>query len=195
MADPADGAAARTARPPVAPGPGAAGWLVVLVDRSLDPRLAATLRAARDVGLVTVSAADSVEDVPVSVDAVLRLTGETGDVAVLGRQGVTDRPDVCVDRLPRRTAAEFARDLAGSSPSPPTARSPASVRLLDLPATGLTLDTAGRISGSWSTARDRLVATLGRTAQGPLQVDLCRDGPHALVAGTTGSGSPSSSRH
>ena len=37
-------------------------------------------------------------------------------------------------------------------------------------------------------ARDRLVATLGRTAQGPLEVDLCREGPHALVAGTTGSG-------
>ena len=32
------------------------------------------------------------------------------------------------------------------------------------------------------------MATLGRTAQGPVQVDLCRQGPHALVAGTTGSG-------
>jgi S-DNA-T family DNA segregation ATPase FtsK/SpoIIIE len=37
-------------------------------------------------------------------------------------------------------------------------------------------------------ARDSLVATLGRTATGELSVDLCRHGPHALVAGTTGSG-------
>ena len=32
------------------------------------------------------------------------------------------------------------------------------------------------------------LATLGRTSDGPVQVDLCREGPHALVAGTTGSG-------
>lgn len=172
-----------------APGAvGASGWLVVLVDRSLDPRVAATLRAARDVGVVTVSVAESVEDVPVPVDAVLRLTGETGDVAVLGQQGAAERPDVCVDRLARPTATEFARDLAGLVPVTSDTSLPRRVRLLDLPATGLTVDSTGRLSGSWSTVRDRLVATLGRTAQGPLQVDLCRDGPHALVAGTTGSG-------
>jgi S-DNA-T family DNA segregation ATPase FtsK/SpoIIIE len=175
-------------RPGDATAAAAAGWLVVLVDRSLDPRTAATLRAARDVGVVIVAGVESAEDVPVPVDAVLRLTGETGDVAVLSRQGVADRLDVYVDRLPRRTATEFARDLAGLVPVISDGSLPRRVRLLDLPATGLTMDTDGRIGGSWSTARDRLVATLGRTAQGPLQVDLCRDGPHALVAGTTGSG-------
>jgi S-DNA-T family DNA segregation ATPase FtsK/SpoIIIE len=171
------------------PGPASAcGWLVVVVDRSLDPRTTATLRTARDAGVLTVAAADSVEDVPVPVDTVLRLAGETGDLAVLSRQGFADRPDVRVDRLPRGTAAEFARDLAGLAPVSSRSTLPRRVRLLDLPSNGLTVDASGRISGSWSTARDRLVATLGRTAQGPLQVDLCREGPHALVAGTTGSG-------
>jgi S-DNA-T family DNA segregation ATPase FtsK/SpoIIIE len=170
------------------PTAGSSGWLVVLVDRALDPRVTATLRAARDVGLVLVSAAESVEDVPVPVDAVLHLAGETGDIAVLSRQGMADRPGVRVDRLPLRTAAEFARDLAGLLPAASDSSLPRRVRLLDLPQPGLTVDSTGRISGSWTTARDRLLATLGRTAQGPLQVDLCRDGPHALVAGTTGSG-------
>jgi len=32
------------------------------------------------------------------------------------------------------------------------------------------------------------VTTLGRTADEPARIDLCRHGPHALVAGTTGSG-------
>jgi S-DNA-T family DNA segregation ATPase FtsK/SpoIIIE len=32
------------------------------------------------------------------------------------------------------------------------------------------------------------VATVGRTAEGPVEIDLCRQGPHALIAGTTGSG-------
>ncbi|TFV81398.1 FtsK/SpoIIIE domain-containing protein, partial [Blastococcus sp. CT_GayMR16] len=171
------------------PGPvSASGWLVVVVDRPLDARIAATLRVARDAGVLTVAAVDSVEDVPVPVDAVLRLSGETGDVAVLSREGVADRADVRVDRFPRATAAEFARDLAGLAPVRSGNALPRRVRLLDLPSAGLTLDASGRIDGHWDTARDRLVATLGRTAQGPLQVDLCREGPHALVAGTTGSG-------
>ncbi|QTX05135.1 FtsK/SpoIIIE domain-containing protein [Agromyces archimandritae] len=36
--------------------------------------------------------------------------------------------------------------------------------------------------------RDRLAATLGIGADGPVAVDLVADGPHAIVAGTTGSG-------
>ena len=175
--------------PPGATGTASAcGWLVVVIDRSLDPRLTATLRAARDARVLTVAAADSVEDLPVPVDALLRLAGETGDVAALSRQGAVDRPEVRVDRLSRGTAAEFARDLAGLAPVTSGSSLPRRVRLLDLPSTGLTVAADGGISGSWSTERDRLVTTLGRTAQGPLQVDLCREGPHALVAGTTGSG-------
>ena len=73
----------------------------------------------------TLAAADSVEDLPVTVDAVLRLTGETGDLGVLSRQAAADQGAVVVDRLPRSAAAQFARDLAGArAPSPPDARCP-----------------------------------------------------------------------
>jgi DNA segregation ATPase FtsK/SpoIIIE, S-DNA-T family len=166
----------------------APGWLVVLVDRPLDARLSATLRDARDAGVVALTAVASIQDAPVGIDAALRLAGETGDLAVLSRRGAPDQPDVQVDRLPRLTAAEFARDLAGLIAARTGGSLPRSVRLLDLPAAGLGLDPSDGLRGSWSTARDRLVTTLGRTADGPLEVDLCRDGPHALVAGTTGSG-------
>ncbi|HEY0506932.1 MAG TPA: FtsK/SpoIIIE domain-containing protein [Blastococcus sp.] len=177
-----------------APGPGspdapaAPGWLVVLVDRPLDRRIAGTLRTGRDVGILTVAAAESAEELPVVVDTVLRLTGETGDVATLARQGHPDRTGVAVDRLPRAVGAEFARDLAALMPVSTASALPRSVRLLDLPRTGVHLSDAGALSGAWNPTRDRLVTTLGRTAQGPLQIDLCRQGPHALVAGTTGSG-------
>jgi DNA segregation ATPase FtsK/SpoIIIE, S-DNA-T family len=165
------------------------GRLVVLVDRPLDPRIAATLRAGRDVGILTLVAADVAEDLPVAVDTRLRLGGETGDQAVLSRQGAPDHTAVTVDRLPRDAAAALARDLARLLPTGTGSELPRSVRLLGLPPVGLGLgeDDDG-VTGAWSTARDRLVATLGRTAQGPFQVDLCRQGPHALVAGTTGSG-------
>ncbi|MFL6094084.1 MAG: FtsK/SpoIIIE domain-containing protein, partial [Blastococcus sp.] len=81
-----------------------------------------------------------------------------------------------------------ARDLAGLTAASSATELPREVRLADLPGTGLTLDPAGRLGGSWTAGRDRLVATLGRTADGPVQLDLCREGPHALIAGTTGSG-------
>jgi DNA segregation ATPase FtsK/SpoIIIE, S-DNA-T family len=172
------------------PGRAARPWglLVVLVDRPLAPRIAATVRSGRDLGIVALAAADTAEDLPVSIDARLRLGGETGDEAVLSRQGAPDHPAVVVDRMPRDVAAALARDLARLIATGAATDLPRSVRLLDLPTGGLQLREDGALTGSWSTPRDRLVVTLGRTAQGPLEVDLCREGPHALVAGTTGSG-------
>lgn len=43
-------------------------------------------------------------------------------------------------------------------------------------------------AAAWPAADDGLRAAFAVTAVGPLEVDLARDGPHALVAGTTGSG-------
>ena len=168
--------------------PPAGRWLVVLVDRQLDGRGTATLHAGRDAGVLAISIAPTLETVPVPVGAVLRLAGETGGEGVLCREGLPDRREVHVDRLHRGTAARLARDLAALVPAASGTSLPDRARLLDLPGTGLTLDALDRTHGSWSAARDRLVATLGRTTEGPLQVDLCRDGPHALIAGTTGSG-------
>jgi S-DNA-T family DNA segregation ATPase FtsK/SpoIIIE len=164
------------------------GWLVVVVDRVLDPRTRTVLAAARDVGVVTVAAAEQAEAVPVAVNAVLELGGETGDVAVLRRQGTADRPGIVVDRLPRPVAAAFARDLAALVPAESASSLPRQVRMLDLATEALRLGDGDRLSGQWLRSRDRLVAVLGRSAQGPVRIDLCRAGPHALVAGTTGSG-------
>ncbi|MGZ4549109.1 MAG: FtsK/SpoIIIE domain-containing protein [Blastococcus sp.] len=163
-------------------------WLVVVADRPLDPRIVATLRGARDAGVLTLSTAESAATLPVPAGSVVRLAGETGDVATLSTQGGPDHAGIAVDRLPRSTAADLARDLAGLTPVSSASSLPSSVRLLDLPGDGLHLDSVGGVGGAWSTDRDHLVATLGRTAEGPIRIDLCRQGPHALIAGTTGSG-------
>ncbi|MFD2090409.1 FtsK/SpoIIIE domain-containing protein [Blastococcus deserti] len=164
------------------------GCLVVLADCPLDPRASAALRAGRDVGIVAVAVADSAGEVPVDVDAVLRLSGETGDVGVLSRQGAPDRDTVTVDRLPADLAAALSRDLAPLEPLTGESNLPRRVRLLELATGGLRVDDAERVTGSWTRARDRLLTAVGRTAHGPLELDLCRQGPHALIAGTTGSG-------
>ncbi len=51
---------------------------------------------------------------------------------------------------------------------------------------------AAHLQSSWDPARhvrmNRLVATIGLAGTDPVTVDLVSDGPHALIAGTTGSG-------
>ena len=163
-------------------------WTVVIVDRPLDQRLAAVLREARDVGVLTLGAGPSVGDVPLSAEASFRLVGETGDAGLLCRRGLPDQPVTSVDRLSGSTAGRLARDLAGLAPADTSSVLPRSVRLVDVPTDGLRVDETGRAVGEWSRARDRLRVVLGRTAEGPVEIDLCAVGPHALVAGTTGSG-------
>ncbi len=163
-------------------------WLVVVVDGRLDPRTSATLRGARHVGVRILTLAESPADVAADVGALLRLSGETGDLGVLSRQAAPDRHTVTVDRLPATVAARLARDLGALEPTTTRSSLPRQVRLLDLIGTEQSPAGAGAVPGSWSRDRNRLLAPLGRTAHGPLVVDLCRQGPHALIAGTTGSG-------
>ncbi|QMU80278.1 cell division protein FtsK [Streptacidiphilus sp. PB12-B1b] len=63
---------------------------------------------------------------------------------------------------------------------------PGSVRLLDL--LGLEPPTAEAVVAGWSLGGRSTRAVLGSGYDGDFSVDLVRDGPHALIAGTTGSG-------
>ncbi|MGY1618576.1 FtsK/SpoIIIE domain-containing protein [Geodermatophilus sp. SYSU D00691] len=182
-------AARRAAVAEHAPGDAARlPWVLVVLARPVGTGVVAALRAGRDVGVVVLAAAATEHELPGTAAGVLTLGGETG---ARGDLRCADQPDarhVVVDRLPRATAESLARDLAALQPAAATAALPREVRLLDLPAPGLHLDDDDRTTGRWNRARDALTVPLGRTAEGPLVVDLCRTGPHALVAGTTGSG-------
>ncbi|MFG2297770.1 FtsK/SpoIIIE domain-containing protein [Streptomyces sp. NPDC048603] len=63
---------------------------------------------------------------------------------------------------------------------------PSAARLLDV----LALDrpTADAITARWKAGGRTTSAVVGVSLDGPLSLDLRRDGPHGLVAGTTGSG-------
>lgn len=63
---------------------------------------------------------------------------------------------------------------------------PGSVRLLDL--LNVEPPTAEAVVAGWSLGGRSTRAVLGTGYDGPFSVDLVRDGPHALIAGTTGSG-------
>lgn len=63
---------------------------------------------------------------------------------------------------------------------------PRSARLLDV--IGLEPPSGEAIAAHWASGGRSTVATLGLGLDGAFSVDIRRDGPHALIAGTTGSG-------
>ena len=69
---------------------------------------------------------------------------------------------------------------------------PPSARLAEVLAHPELVDDTQRVLDSWAACRDRggegLAAPIGRAGAGVVSVDLELDGPHALVAGTTGAG-------
>ncbi len=101
---------------------------------------------------------------------------------------------VLPDQLSRARAERAARALAPLRDASRERGSehglPQAVRwteLVGLPLTGEPRD-AGLLVERWQKSPRSTLVPLGRRADGALVVDLAADGPHALVAGTTGSG-------
>ncbi|MDT0275165.1 FtsK/SpoIIIE domain-containing protein [Blastococcus goldschmidtiae] len=163
-----------------------AGLSVVVVDRRVDGRTAAVLHGARATGVVLLTTGERPGALPVAVDASLTLVGETASTGVLAQDSAPDRTAVLVDRMTVELASGLARELADLVPVSAGAALPTEVRLLELP--GWSLRPGSPAGAQWPDDRAALRTCLGRSADGPVLVDLCREGPHALVAGTTGSG-------
>ena len=132
---------------------------------------------------------------PEQVEAVLLLDAD--GTGVLRRPGRPDQP-VGMELLGERQATTAARALAPLAPSGPdgAATTPDRVRLRDVldsgsgaaPADPLTDPREAQRRWAEGAARGDLSAPLGRTGSATVHLDLRADGPHALVAGTTGAG-------
>lgn len=98
-------------------------------------------------------------------------------------------PAVLLDGLSLSDADEIARSLCSIdhvSGVGDEGALPTSVRYVDV--TGIDLDNSQGLLGRWMTTPRRTFITVGATAESEFALDLAADGPHALVAGTTGSG-------
>jgi S-DNA-T family DNA segregation ATPase FtsK/SpoIIIE len=95
------------------------------------------------------------------------------------------RPDLVSHAWCRTVARALApvRDTGGGEDD---AALPDSSRLLDV--LGMEPPEADAVAARWTVGGRTTEAVLGISLDGPFSLDLKRDGPHALVAGTTGSG-------
>jgi S-DNA-T family DNA segregation ATPase FtsK/SpoIIIE len=164
------------------PGP----WTVVVIDGHIPGPVAALLARATDVGITLLSHGGTAAHVPAPIGTVLTVTGELGTHGRLQIPGHLTRTAVALDQLPLDVAGHLARDLAGLAAPATRSALPSDVRLLDIPA-------PEHLGGSapaerWTRDRGSLAVSLGVGSEGVERIDLCRHGPHALVAGTTGSG-------
>ncbi len=192
----ADGSVPQPSRPPSSWGggnpQGRAGRLHVLVVPRHGPGSTGLVTAALADGAVVLVAATTRADLPGACGAVVRRV-DSGHLL--------DGPNACMTFVPDLVAPwwvdRLSRALAPLRCSDPraTARMPSRLTLAD--ALGGEL-TGAAVADRWRarevtapgspSATPTLAAVVGSTQQGPFVVDLCRDGPHVLVGGTTGSG-------
>jgi S-DNA-T family DNA segregation ATPase FtsK/SpoIIIE len=137
---------------------------------------------------------DTVEaSLPDECQATIVITSPSGTRVQVSRPGMEPDEDVLADGLPPLPADEMARALAPirvlGARFGDDEGLPGMVRYLDL--TGLGTDpSADDIAKRWAAQPGgrSTKALLGVGPTGPVEVDLRRDGPHALVAGTSGAG-------
>ncbi|MEN0128129.1 MAG: FtsK/SpoIIIE domain-containing protein [Brevundimonas sp.] len=150
------------------------------------PGLVTLLREGPAVGVLFLCLDEQERQLPEECRAVVRLDAGGAVVTVAGRDAVEGvRADLVdpgwLERMARAVAP--IRDISSEDL---TSTVPTTSRLLDV----LQLDPprADAVAQVWARGGRTTKAVIGETGDGLFTVDVSADGPHGLVAGTTGSG-------
>jgi S-DNA-T family DNA segregation ATPase FtsK/SpoIIIE len=135
--------------------------------------------------------ASTPERLPANCTTVIELNPDTAEARVIRPQRGEIVDPVLVSGFSAATATACARSLARFDDADLNLEGgtlPTDVELL--PLLGLGEVSAAALSDRWSESflQSGLSATFAVDRDGPFSVDLVRDGPHGLIAGTTGSG-------
>lgn len=181
-----------------APATLAGRWTVLVVEGvggiAEDPALETVLRDGPAGGVCVIALDRDPAALPARCASVAAVDGPTHAGLVLGGRG-WDGPDgtvdlegpVLADQVELGRCEGAARALASLDDGGGTDGVPREVRLADV----VERPDAATLAAAWSThdgRTDDLRAPIGLTAGAALVLDLTRDGPHALVVGTTGAG-------
>ena len=163
-----------------------------------DPPVA-TLLATAGPSVVILCLDDGTARLPAECGATVEVSpdgeGSTATLRIRGHRPHRFRPDLVGSCWAERLGRDLAR-LDDATPAWAAIGLPAQVHLFDLLAPSFgpgahELDPA-RIAADWARRRQQreraTTAVVGVTANGPWLIDLGRQGPHVLLAGTTGAG-------
>jgi S-DNA-T family DNA segregation ATPase FtsK/SpoIIIE len=156
------------------------------VDRSL---LTAALSEAAAVGVSCIWLGRSVRGLPSQTTSIAELDQSRALLTLTDVASGQAIEHVSAESLSVALAERVARQLAPVRDVAELARAgdiPKRVALLDL--LDLLPPTSQALQQRWSQWRGDLRAAVGVGAEGTLELDLRAEGPHALIAGTTGSG-------
>jgi len=151
------------------------------------PGIVAILRDGPGVG-VTVICLDG-DEKKLPEECTTLILARAGNGMVLRTTSADDVDSILVDDVQDGWFDEVARVVApirDVTASEVDGLIPDSARLVDV--LGLEEMDAEQTVSRWRSARGTTEAVVGVSIDGPFSLDLVRDGPHALVAGTTGSG-------
>jgi S-DNA-T family DNA segregation ATPase FtsK/SpoIIIE len=166
--------------------------VLFLLDESLGlgrSLVGSLLDDAADRGVAAIWLGAEARDLPGQVGAIVTARRERAVFDFTDVDSAELTEDVSADSVAARLAEETARRLAPLRDISERGRAgdiPRRVSLLEL--LGLSPPTPEGLERRWGTWSDGLRATIGVGADGPLEIDLLTEGPHALIAGTTGSG-------
>jgi S-DNA-T family DNA segregation ATPase FtsK/SpoIIIE len=162
------------------------------------PGLADVLRNGPSTGVLAICLENDAEQLPEECGAVARFSDDVSGRLELSVANADVVRDVIADGVDATHAERVARALAplrDDTPGETAAALPDAVRWLDVVGlTGSVDDLATELSARWRVATGRTAAVLGVGGGGGggdcgvFTVDIARDGPHALIAGPTGSG-------
>jgi len=169
------------------------GWvsLLLVLDEAVAPEralVADLLVRAADAGVAVLWLAHERRDLPGECAGIVELDAGAPRLSYTDARSGETVSDVSADGLARDLAEELAFALAPVRDTSARAGGgvPERTALLDL--LGLEDASAHWIASRWEEDNGGLRAIIGAGLQGPFEVDLRADGPHALVAGMTGSG-------
>jgi DNA segregation ATPase FtsK/SpoIIIE, S-DNA-T family len=179
------------ARAPTGPSARPAQLLLLIdedteVDRAL---LTAALTGAAEHGIAVIWIGRNSRDLPGQTGAIVEIEEGRSILKLTDVASGESTAGASAESLAEELAASAARALAPIRDISELARSgdiPRRVGLLDL--LDLLPPTPEALQQRWTDWRGELKATVGVGADGVLTLDLPTEGPHALIAGTTGSG-------
>ncbi|WP_028046081.1 FtsK/SpoIIIE domain-containing protein [Cellulomonas sp. URHE0023] len=150
------------------------------------PGLVTLLREGPPVGITFLCVDEHERQLPEECQAVVVLSEDAATVTVAGEPPVDGvRPDLVPDAWFERLGRSLApvRDISTEDLSASLTSTSRLLQVLDLDPPH-----AQAIALGWAQGGRTTRAVIGESTDGPFSIDIRSDGPHGLVAGTTGSG-------